>query len=222
MAFIPGPGLAEVTLRFVQKDGELALNVFGVDTTHGADLSYSDCEALAESFVGWFSAGDGTHAYQDVVSNSAQLLDVTARDITTATGVSAVVAASVSGTDAGADLQNGVTFTLTARTGLAGRSFRGRSYLSCLTDAFVSGDDENVADSAKVSDMVAAFDAIIPAMTATILPDAATVPELCVFSRVSGGSARAAVLATPVAAYGYHDLFLDYQRRRAPGHNRHR
>lgn len=221
MAFIPGPGFAEVTLNFAQGDGEQAVNVFGVDSGQTDALTFDDLAALCVTVVDWFGTGDGTHSYKALMQSSSSLVDVRARDLTTDSGPIAIETANVSGTDGGGKLANGLTFTVTSRTALSGRSYRGRTFLVGLTDNFLVAGQQNVADSGHADDAINAFFPLIAAIAGTTLPDAASTPALAVLSRRTAGAPRAAIVATPVTNFGYHDLFMDYQRRRAPGHNRH-
>lgn len=221
MTAIPGPGLIEVTMGFSMPDGELAVNVFGVDSGGTASISNTDLTQVADVFKDWWQTGDGTHSYRAFQQSSGQLIEVKARDLGDSTSLESIVNVSLSGTDGGEALPNGVTFTLTARTGLAGRSQRGRTFLAGLSKNFLSAGDVNVADSAHAGNAVAAFDGLLASLADITLTDAGTQPVLAVFSRVSAGIRRAAIAATPIIGYGYHDLFMDYQRRRAPGHNRH-
>jgi hypothetical protein len=224
MAFIPCLNTAEVSLQFAQGDGEFAENVFGVERSIAWDAG--SLLAMVEAFREWYVAGDGiASVYAGLQHTSVILTNVNGRDLTTSSGIIANAPGRVGdhGTNGDALIPQGQTFTLTARTALAGRSFRGRTYLVGLDESFYSGGSVDVADSAHANTAVLAWNALITAVTAA---DADA--QLVVISRYHLVDVpppttlpRANGVMTPIVAYGYHDLFMDYQRRRAPGHNRH-
>jgi hypothetical protein len=216
--FIPVPNAARVSLLFTQADGEVAENVFGVQLADA--WTAGELAAMAQAFLTWWEVGDGAgHSYAALMGTGITSLGAEARDLTTSTSPVAFVAngaGDITGDDATEPLMNGASFTMTARTGLAGRSQRGRTYMIGLCDDFVDGTDVNKATASAANSARLAFNALITKVTAT---DAGA--TLVVISTRHNNLPRLTGITTPITSYGFHDLFLDYQRRRAPGHNRH-
>lgn len=221
MAFIPAINTAEIALQFAQSDGEFAENTFYVEST-GAYTS-TILTALAQAFMDWWKTGDGTHSYRGIQSSLITLLGCTARDLTTQSSDNVTVAADETSNVGGGSadpLQNGLSKAITWRTGLSGRSFRGRTFLVGLTLDDLAAGANNQFNPTKVANYVSALTSLIAAVTA-----AEAACKLVVLSRytlTSGHTApRATGVMTPIISCGSHDLFVDFQRRRAPGHNRH-
>jgi hypothetical protein len=217
--FIPFPNMAQLTLQFSVPDGDIAENVFNVQRSSawtGAGLT-----AMAQGLQDWWYAGaGGTSDYRQYQHSSVALVQTTARDLTTQGGrVVSVPAnqASNVGASGSAIIQNGLTFSLTARTGLAGPSQRGRTFLVGLTSGFLDAGDVNKVQAAEVAVLITAFNALITKVAAV---DAAC--TLVVASRRHNNLWRSTGQTTPITVWGYNNLNLDYQRRRAPGHGRHR
>lgn len=212
---LTGPGIVQSVLRFSQGDGEIAENVLGFANADGHAATAVELETLNGKIQAWYENGDGSHSYQSLQSASCTLLSITSRDLTSLTGEEVVTDVGDVGSASGTELANGLTFTVTARTGHAGRSHRGRVYLVGLTTGFLSS-DINVADAAKAQNAVDAFNGMITG------PHNIAGDYACnILSRSNSGAYRSAIAFFVVTAFGYYDLFMDYQRRRAPGHNRH-
>jgi hypothetical protein len=221
--FVPCLDTLELSLQFAQSDGSFAENV--LFALKGSAWNNTEINDMIAGLVTWFGTGDGTHSYQDIVANDTSLVAVGYRDLTTIASASGVSNAGLPlvGTNAGATDTLGVTFTITHRTGLAGRSFRGRTYLVGIPAGV--GTSPNVVDGPTYADpAVDAFGSLI-----TAIPGAVAGSEWVVCSRYHanplpppvGSVPRAAGVMTPITSVGYHDLFMDFQRRRAPAHNRH-
>jgi hypothetical protein len=142
-----------------------------------------------------------------------------ARDLTTQTSSVVIVpypGAHAAGGDNSGQIPAGLTKAFTARSGLAGRSQRGRTFVVGLASDSLSSGDKNVVATATLNDYVAWFNALIAAV-----PAANAAWSLVVVSRFHNGAPRASGATTPITSYGYANVFVDYQRRRAPGHARH-
>lgn len=107
-----------------------------------------------------------------------------------------------------------VTMSVSFRTALRGRSFRGRNYVAGLTEDQVAG---NIFISTLSASWKAAYEAIAAAI-------ASTGWTWVVVSRFSGVDAvtkepipRAAGVTTPVLSVIVVDDFVDSQRRRLAG-----
>lgn len=217
MAFIPVVNAARVSLAFTQTSGEFAENVFGVQRDEAWDPT--GLTTVAQAVMDWWHDGDGTHSYRGFQHTGCTLLQCTARDLTVQDAPVVTVAADEAsnvGTDAGTALAAGLSFALTARTGLAGRSHRGRTFLIGLASGAVDASNKNAVAAANAPLYVSAFNSLI-----TKVHTADVHSTLVVISTRHNNAPRASGVTTPITSYGYHDLFLDYQRRRAPGHNRH-
>lgn len=224
MTFIPVTNAADFSLQFAQQSGDFAENVFGVQRDEA--WTVPALTTVGNAIMEWWKSGDGTHKYQGLMSSTVTLLGCYVRDMTTA--ISPTLSLPVPGdiTAAGAGSANplpqGVSFAVTARTGLAGRSYRGRTFLIGLTEDDIVEPNANQLPAASATGIVAAFNALI-----TAVHTADSHSTLVVVSKYSGVDShgkpipRTVGVTTPIIGYGYHDLFLDYQRRRAPGHNRH-
>lgn len=218
MAFIPTTNCAACALVFQGFAGDIQENTFHVQRT-GA-WTPTLLTAMAQGFQDWWYTGSGGKAYRTRMWNGITLLQSTARDLTTQSSPAVTVAANQA-SNVGADganlpMASGMTFALTARTGLAGRSQRGRVFLIGLTAGFNTGVNQDTALAAAVNDEITAFNGLITKVTAV---DAAA--TLVVLSTRHNNAPRSAGQTTAITAWGYSSLNLDYQRRRAPGHGRH-
>src|ERR1700747_674322 len=201
MAFIPVVDAAEITLQFSQQDGSFAENVFCVQRSAAWDISHLN--TMAAAFKTWWTTGDGVHAYQKYATTACSLVAIGARDMTTQTSDSVVynTGLPIAGLDASAEIPLGITWALTARTGLAGRSFRGRTFVvGMATDTFATP-SLNLIGAAAAVDWVDAFNALI-----TAVPAADATCTLVVCSRVHNGAPRVSGVTTPITSYGYHNL----------------
>lgn len=218
MAFQPCPGVASMVMSFMLRDGDIAENVFHVLRAGPWDPGALHSTALL--FNHWWHDGTGAgHAYRNYQGNDTHLLQTVGTDLTTdASPTSTAPAAEASNVGGSSDraLQAGLTFAITARTGLRGRSFRGRTFIAGLSQGVVAavGDDFIVASEAD--DLVLIFNHLITDIS-TGDPD----NQLCVLSRYHNNVKRANGIGTPITQHGYSSLALDYQRRRAPLHGRH-
>jgi hypothetical protein len=224
LAFVPCLDTAQVSLGFTQYDGEFAENVWNVQRS--AAWTAAELTVMAQCFMDWWYTGDGSHTYRGYMGTGTHLLQAVARDLTTQHSHTVTVSAdetSNTGTQTGAPFANGLTWSITSRTGLSGRNYRGRTFIIGLTEDNVNTSDRNQIASGATVGLMDAFGALI-----TAVPAADATCTLVVASKYyqPGGPLtptvpRAAGVMTPITSFGYHNLFLDYQRRRAPAHNRH-
>lgn len=212
------PGIAEVVLQFVQPDGSIAENALhfsngGVDVWPSGDLT-----TLANAVGTWWATGDGSgNTYKGIVSEHTTLANVIARDLTVEDSNIETVASGVAGEDTSVYLPNGVTWSITHRTGKLGRVNRGRTFVIGLCEDSQDTSLKNSLDATVAANQILAFGALIPA-----IPAANAAWYWGVLSRRLDKAVRATGVITPITSVGYANLNLDYQRRRAPGHNRHR
>lgn len=212
-----GAGLVKVVLSFSRSDGFLGENVFGIDTHGAGPVDDATLTSVCNDFKNWWQNGDGTHSPQAQCGESTSLSLIEAKDLTVVDGTIHSIAPALVGADTGGDLAAGLTFAITIRTALSGRSHRGRSFVVGLTDNVLATGSKDVADSAAITDLLAAYAGLL---TGDFSVNNAG-RKLSIFSYSNNNAYRANIAATDVASVGVFDFNMDYQRRRAPGHNRH-
>lgn len=211
MPFIPCPNTIEAQLVYTM-ELEPCENVYHV--TYSSAPTQSSLTTLAGVFTAWETAHGSQHR-----SNQCALHTVRLRDIAVSGGQELIfsVTPSISGINASDPLPNNCTIATAFRTGLAGRSNRGRSYWIGMTDSMVSA---NTVVSSIETAILADYDALRTALGTNGTP----LVVLSKFSGVDSGGhpiPRAAGVTTPVISFSM-DITMDSQRRRLPGHNRHR
>jgi len=222
-AYIPAVNCLEVALSFTDVTGDENINKFNVLKSAPWDAAH--ITTMLDAFITWFTVGDGSNAYQDLISNTCNLVAVKGRDLTTASSASLVTNAGlpIAGSYASVSIAPGLTKAVTHRTGLAGKSFRGRTFLVGIPLDETPSITDGIINAGFMATALLAFDSLLGAVTAA---DAAA--TLVVLSRYGGAPPigghsvpRATGLMTPITSFGYSTLNLDFQRRRAPGHARH-
>lgn len=126
------------------------------------------------------------------------------------------------GATTGAPLPNGVSLAVRLQTGLGGRSNHGRIFLPLLGESATDSDTNQikVANRADWATSMAAF--LTHANNNDCVSLVGDTVTLVVASFVHAGALRPIATYNPVTAVNVSDWYLDYQRRRAPGHARHR
>lgn len=213
MAFIPCPGILQLDARYLWQ-GERCENSYHVDNGSGAHWSQADMLTITTALGGW----DLAHLVSGVSANRI-LTSIHARDLTDANSAERDDTYAQPGTATGTDLPNNVTIAIKWATGKAGRSFRGRTYHLGMLENQVAN---NRIVSAEFTFLTNAYLALISAISGT------GKGTLVVLSRFSGVDSngkpipRSAGLSTPITSVALADDTVDSQRRRLPGHNRHR
>lgn len=208
MGFQPCPNIVQAEL-VIAASNEICENVFHVKC--GSAPSSADLTTIANTIDAWDVAHlAGARSTQTFTQR------IICTDLTTATSGRLVhpVSPTRVGTAGGNPLPNNATLALKLDTGLRGRSNRGRAYHIGITDAAL-GTGEQLVTSAYAGNIVAVYQALVTAIAA------AGSFQLCVLSRKTGGAFRANGIGTPVTNVVLADPFIDSQRRRLPGHNRH-
>jgi len=173
--------------------------------------SSADMLTLANDIDSWWEA-----EYAPLVSDGVQLREVVVTDMTTASSgqVSVAPATPAFGTQTSPDLPSNASLTVSFRTALRGRSFRGRNYLVGLTEDTNTG---NIVNGAFIALVIDAYELLLSG------GGALTAGEWVVASRFSGVDAngdpipRAAGVTTPIISVVVVDNVIDSQRRRLPG-----
>lgn len=204
MEFIPVPNVAQVEMLYTQQ-GEPCENVYHYQ--FAAPPTALDLNNLIDAMKAW----ELNHA--SALRNVAtELTRIRARDLSVQDGliVDRQVIPTIVGADVSTGLPNNVTVAIAKRTGLGGRSFRGRTFHIGLSDNQV-GNNEILPPTLTALGQV---------YTLLINVDLSGNPPLVVVSRRHGGNPRLVGVATPVTSITI-DKFTDSQRRRLPEHNRH-
>lgn len=200
--FIPGANVAELTAVYGFQEKSMS-NVLHFHKTGGWDAA--SLQALADNYIGWEGAsGKSQRSHQEA------LILVKARDITTQFGpvIETTDSLPLSGAVVDNCLPLNVTLALASRTGLAGRSFRGRTYFIGLPYGSVLN---NQVAATPLAAIVAAYNGLITAAVGWGTP-------LGVFSKRTGGAWRiGGGVFTPITLFKA-DNIVDSQRRRLPGH----
>lgn len=207
MPFVPVANTALVEVRFSEHLQQIENTLWFEFPT---DPGSVDLEALAEAVFDWWVA-----ELQSIVSSDVELREVTATSMTSATSpVGAFVPPTPTfGTSTSNGEPGNVTMSVSFRTALRGRSFRGRNYAIGLTEDQVDG---NSFVTGLTPLWQAAYTALIPAAVGAGW-------LWVVASRFSGvdGSGnpipRAAGVTTPVTSVVVVDDHVDSQRRRLTG-----
>jgi hypothetical protein len=208
MPFVPVPNTMLAEIRMLM-DGQQVENTLWFEATGAPTVpSMSD---LADQLILWWIAN-----YAPQTSIALQLVEVVISDQTTAASpqVSVAAPAGTIGAVVSDALPNNVSLTVSFRTPLRGRSFRGRN--------FVVGIPESVATASHLS---VAYVAGWQVAYAQLKSDIDAVGDFVwvVVSRFSGVDGagdpipRAAGVTTPVTNVVVIDDVVDSQRRRLPG-----
>jgi len=202
MAFIPVANTAQVRMQFLY-DGQHCENVYHVENTGAWDVG--GLQALGDGFIDWWDTELKAFA-PDTVS----LRQVVLRDLTTESGlaVERTTGLPLVGTNGSPALPNNVTVAVKWSTGLAGRSFRGRTYHIGMPENSTVG---NTVSASPLLDLQAAYDALIGVPPAV---DAAY--SLVVVSLFHDNAPRVAGVTTPILDSSIEPT-IDSQRRRLPG-----
>ena len=185
MAFIPVPNTAYLVVRYLSDSGKPLTNGFGFFKSGGWDVaSLTVLTAAVED--AWIES------LQALMSTAINLVGADAVDLTDAAGAYAesIIAAPPAGTRAGAGLPLHSAMSVTTRTGLRGRSFRGRIYHTGLTASDLT--DDRKWSASVVAAVTAGYETFISALETEATAD------FSVISRYEDGVARAFGLHTEV------------------------
>jgi len=207
MAFVPVPNTLQVDVLYLLA-GQRVENTLYFERDGGWSLP---------QIIDWLEQME-TLIKTDLLpalSASITLIELIGRVLDTASsiGFSQPVSSGNTGGVAGNASPNNVTYTISFKTGLTGRSFRGRNYVPGLPVAAVTG---NVIGSTTRTAILAFYTAL------KAMADAATNPWVVV-SRYSGVGMdgrpvpRMSGVTTPIESVTTFDTTVDSQRRRLPG-----
>jgi len=208
MPFVPAATVCGVQLEGVV-DSCQTINDLYFSLPGGFILS--DIQSLATNLSDWFSLEFASH-----LSRDWSTVAVHARGLNVPNGF--VVDVSPTPTIGGADIEaapNNVALCISFRTGVAGRSFRGRNYVPGIPNDQIL---LNTFDPGWLADVKGGYDLLLPGGGA--LPGGWVWGVLSRFSGVDVNGdpiPRAAGVFTPIVNTLFSDSKADSQRNRLPG-----
>lgn len=203
MAFQPVTNGWQVLLNFRQAGQELQNQMYVTKPSGGAEVGLFD---VAQAFGDWVGNSWATVASETAILNSIIVTDVT---VEAGAQVTFVPIGTLSGDLSVPPLPTGTTITASWRTGLSGRSYRGRTYHIGLVEDQVNG---NELAEARRTQIVAAYSTLIADLITLGAP-------LAVCSRFTNNAPRAAGILTPINVVIV-EPYIDSQRRRLTGRGR--
>lgn len=200
MTFQSAPRCAEAVPVMIVA-GELVVNVFNFK--YVADYDQTAINRLAEVVDAWMGAhyllmlSTSLSYNQTLVRGLESSVDLTAAN-TTSAGVGSIT---------GAVLPNNVAFCVTHRSGMTGRSARGRTFIPAI------GEAELVATNTVSTTYKAAADAVFNTLNTNAL---AAGWQFSILSRVNAGVKRSTAVAYTIVSSEARNSILDSQRGRLP------
>lgn len=204
MPFQPVPGAAE--FNFNQRlHGNQVQNNISV-WAPGLVWTSEDLTSAASALYDWF----GTTVMGNL-SNELTLVEVVGKYLGIENGPIGSHVPTTPAVGGGGDQSSpaNVTACLSFRTGLSGRSFRGRNYLAGIEEQDTSG---SRFTGALLTGLLEAYNDLPGILTGFFNPC-----QHVVISRYSGGNLRPEGVTTPVLTYLFVDDAVDSQRRRLIG-----
>lgn len=203
MPFVPVPDCVQCQIEG-RVDAQTVINDLYFRSTIGP-RSAVDVTALATALAGWMDA-----TYAPLLNSVYTGVRVRARGLTNPDGfVSEVSLAGTVGGVVGGAAPNNVSMAVSFRTGLGGRSQRGRNYVPIMSKVDLDGNNISGTFAADVVD--AYSDLLFPG---PVLPGGWI---WVVVSRITGGEPRAEGIFHEVMSVLVVDLIVDSMRRRLPG-----
>jgi len=202
MAFQPVPYSLNAQLRFtdVSTGKFLGVNSLNFSMRSPTAPDAADCALLYDQIVTWFTT------YLDgVMSSDCQLQRLTIRALDAAEAPYFDGTPNLAGTQTGERLGSKTTVAVAFKTGLTGRSTRGRAFMCGLVETQVL---EEALTNAYAEALIDAWEGLKTTL------DAEEVFDHVVLSRFGGGVKRAEGLTTKVTSYILTDLVLDTRRKR--------
>lgn len=208
MAAVPVVNCAEVEIRMLLADQKIENTLWFL---HDGVISSTNLDALTVGVLDWWT-GD----YAPLVSGLVTLREIYATDQTTPMGAASTQdGGGAPGAVGGTTLANSLALTLSFRTAVRGRSFRGRNYIAGLTTGQMT--NANEVDPDVAASFISAYNSLLGADALV------TGWTWVVVSRFSGVDVdghpipRAAGIPTEITRVVVTDLVIDNQRRRLPG-----
>lgn len=200
MPFIAVPGAAQVHMRY-DWWGQRVENVLGVMEL--ADGAFGDGEAVIDVFLDWFNTSLKAQLSTNIILKEIFFQE---QETEGAPGALRTLLTPIGGSS-GPSVPNNVAFVITLRTGISGRSYRGRSYVPGLPKDAVTG---SLLSAGVAADLVSSYNALNSNLHEMDV-------ALAILSRFHLNAPRSPGIANQVTAATYVDLSVDSQRRRLPG-----
>ena len=201
MPFIPVPNTAMVEFRMTLDDQHVENTIYVQGTV---EWNITSLATLATSCQAWWLTN-----YAPNVSEEVVLREVVATSLENETAAQATVSGDgANGTNTSGSMPSNVTLTVSFRTGLRGRSFRGRNYV-------VGVPQDQVVDINHVQSSYAA--AWIDTYSELLEGTFEEGQQWVIVSRFEDGSPRETGIASEVLTVTVVDDVIDSQRRRLPG-----
>ncbi len=200
MPFVPANDVVQVSIHFLSATLERATNVIYVYNANGVS-SAADVQDVLDSVKTWL-----TNEWAGVASDRWQTDYLVGRDMNTQEGYIVTDVETINGTVSGGSLPAATTIAMSLRTGLSGRSRRGRIFHVGLPVTFVTDSAVTVGGASSLID---AYNALLPILIGND-------QQLVVASFVSGGAPRSTALTTPVLDVILTDRIVDSQDGRKP------
>jgi hypothetical protein len=221
--FVPALNTLECALHFTDVNGDDEVNTFWVkNSTAWTPTTMHD---ITQAFWTWQYDGDSTHSYADYQADTTYMESVSARDMTTQHGFSLIDqgGGARAGKGSAVMVPAGLTKSITSRSGLAGKSYRGRTFVCGMDTSFIPDPENGQVDVTILGELILAFTPLIADITAALAT--ATLVVASRYYQPGGPNTptvpRATAVLTPILSFGYNGNNYDFQRRRAPGHQRH-
>lgn len=222
--------VAQIAMHF-QLDGQPCENVFYVQKMHrdtglsawvAAAFDSGESDTVNGLLTAWLTGSWAPNANQDAACVGT--------DIVWNTGVGTGPLEGrtytgspypISGTLTGEAFPNNTTIAISFRTALLGRSFHGRLYYVGISREQVDAAAPNVLKPSASVSLQAAYEGLRSSLGASIGIGPMDKTPLGVVSFVHAGAPRSPAVFNEVTTVTLTDNYLDSQRRRLPGHNRH-
>ena len=202
MAFQPVPDVALVRIEG-RVDGQLTLNDLYFEIS-GTGITPTSIQNITAAVAAWVQFN-----LTPLVCDSWTAVRATGVDLTVANSFSAEVPIGLAGEVSSEAVPNNVAACVSFRSGLAGRSFRGRNYVAAIPNSEVT---LNTISPTLISALTAAYATMIGAGTF----EAGW--TWGVVSRVTGGAPRAAGVFTPILSAIMTTPYVRSMRSREVGH----
>ena len=202
MPFQPCPTVIQARI-VASLDNQDCENVLHFKQPTG-DITFSTLLSLGGDILSWLSS-----QIAPLVTSDVAFRKIVLRDLSLVDGASAeMTGLGVSGSADLPTLPNNVAYVMSLRTGISGRSFRGRAYMFGIPESVVVNNDVDIVYT----------DAAVAAWSALITTGAIGTTYLwSVLSRRNGGSLRPEGLGFAITQVTVVDTVVDSQRRRLPG-----
>lgn len=211
MAFVPVANTVLVEFRMTADLQQVENTIY---FEYASAPTSPEMLSLGSALLDWWGA-----FYAPLVWSGVELREIVLTSLTSASSdqVSFPVPPSTNGGLTLDPLPTNVSLTISFRTALRGRSFRGRNYVvGLIKDQTISA---NVVDNTTIASWIAAYEELLTVAAAESV-------EWVVVSRFSGVDGdgkpipRAAGVTTPINSVVIVDNVVDSQRRRLPGRGR--